>query len=459
MADSSPLQVIGRNLGWMLTSLFLALVVWVAATMANNPVEERELKGVEIVYEIPDGLVLVNQPALPQSVSVFIRTQQSEWGLLVPDDVTVTASLENVRAPGEYRVELEAEINSPRYGTVAAVRPSTLTLEVGAMAEARTPIEIVVRREPPLGYSYPSELVCDQTEVIVRGSADRVSSVRAAEVRMDLSDKRNPFTETFDLIPVNADGRTVTNVALSPSSVVCSVDIQAREDVTPIEVLPATTGSPPDGYVFEGYDAFSPRSVGVTGDRDAIARMNRVVRTAPIDLRGRTETFTVEVPVLLPDGVRLVPENQLISVTVRISPQINTRQYEGVPVIVTGLDEARYRVQGLASTVTVFVAGPQDRLPSADQVTVAVDLANLGTGNHQVRPQPLIDGEPAPPGLTLSVQPEELSLTLAPIDGLPTPTPTLPAGDMESIEVISPTPSVSAPAIEPPVEATPTSQP
>lgn len=456
MADSSPLQVITRNLGWVLISLFLALVVWVAATMANNPVEERELKGVDIVYAIPDGFVLVNQQALPQTVSVFIRTQQSEWGLLVPDDVTVTAALEDVRAPGEYRVELEAAINSPRYGTVAAVRPSTLTLEVGAMAEARTPIEIVVRREPPLGYSYPSELVCDQTEVIVRGSADRVSSVRAAEVRMDLSDKRNPFTETFDLIPVNASGRTVTSVELSPASVVCSIDIQAREDVTPIEVLPATTGSPPDGYVFEGYDAFSPRSVGVTGDRDAITRMNRVVRTAPIDLRGRTETFTVEVPVLLPDGVRLAPEDQLISVTVRISPQINTRQYEDVPVVVTGLDETRFRVQGLASIVTVFITGPQDRLPSAGQVTVEVDLANLSVGNHQVRPQPLIDGGPALAGLTLSVQPEELSLTLAPIDGQPTPTPTLPAANMESIEVISPTPSMSAPATEMPAGPTAT---
>jgi len=443
MADASPLQVLRRNLGWVLTSLLLALVAWIAATMVNNPVEERELKNVDVEYEIADGFVLVNQQALPQTVSVFIRTQQSEWNLLVPDDVIVTASLENIRAPGEYRVELDAEIMSPRYGTVAAVRPSALTLEVGVRAEARAPIEIVVRREPPLGYSYPAELACDQTEVIVRGSADRVQSVRSAEVRMDLSDKRNPFTETFDLIPVNADGRTVTAVELSPASVVCSVDIQAREDVTPIEVLPATTGAPPSGYIFEGYDTFSPRSVGVTGDAEAIDSMNRVVRTAPIDLSGRTENFTVEVPVVLPQGVRLVPEDQQISVTVRISPQTNTRQYEDVPVMITGLDETRYRVLGLTSTVTVFVTGPEDRLPKADQVTVEINVAGLGRGNHQVPPLPLIDGKPAPGGLTLSVQPEELSLTLEAIGVKITPTATVAADGMESIEVTSPAPGAT----------------
>ena len=143
----------------------------------------------------------------------------------------------------------------------------------------------------------------------------------------------------------------MSNVGI-PIGIVCSVDIQVREDVTPISASRDDRLSA-DGYIFEGYASFSPRSVGVTGDRDAIASMNRVVRTAPIDLRGRTETFTVEVPVQLPPGVRLVPEDQLISVTVRISPQTTTRQYEEVPVIVTGLDEARYQVRGLANTVGV----------------------------------------------------------------------------------------------------------
>ncbi len=434
------MQIIGRNLGWMIASILLALVVWVAATMANNPVEQRELSRVEITYEIPDGFVLVNEGSLPQTVSVFIRTQESEWGLLVPDDVTVIAAPEDVRRPGEYRVELDAMINAPRFGTVAAVRPSTLTLEIGVLSEARAPIDVVVRREPPLGYSYPSELVCDQTEVIVRGSTERVQSVRSAEVRIDLSDKRNPFTDTFDLIPVNADGRTVSNVELSPSSVVCSVDIQVREDVTPIEVLPATTGSPPDGYIFEGYDSFSPRSVGVTGDRDAIAGMNRVVRTAPIDLRGRTETFTVDVPVQLPAGVRLVPEDQTISVTVRISPQTTTRQYEDVPVIVTGLETERYQVRGLANTVTAFITGPEDRLPAPGDVTVEVSVSELGTGNHQIRPVPMVDGNPQPDGLALSVEPQELSLTIEALAAPITPTATVEEDTMESIEVLSPTP-------------------
>ena len=449
--SSSPLQAIVRNLGWLLASIFLALAVWVAATMANNPVVQRELAGVEITYQIPEGFVLANEPSLPQTVSVFIRTQESEWSLLVPDDVTVIAALEDVRGPGEYRVELEAEINEPRFGTVTAVRPGTLTLEIDVLAEARAPIDVVVRREPPLGYSYPSELVCDQTEVVVRGSEERVQSVVSAEVRMDLSDKRNPFTEAFDLIPVNADGRTVSNVELSPTSVVCSVDIQAREDVTPIEVLPATTGSPPDGYIFEGYDSFSPRSVGVTGDRDAIASMNRVVRTAPIDLRGRTETFTVEVPLQLPEGVRLVPEDQLISVTVRISPQTTTRQYEDVPVIVTGLDEERYQVRGLANTVTVFITGPADRLPDPGDVTVQVNVAELGTGNHQIRPQPMVNGIPQPSGLTLTVEPQELSLTIEAPGAPATPTATVRADTMESIKVLSPTPSPteSSPAVTP----------
>jgi len=76
----------------------------------------------------------------------------------------------------------------------------------------------------------------------------------------------------------------------------------------------------------------------VTGSRSAISAMGGLVRTVPIDISDETETFTSEVPLDLPDGVTLVPENQLIRVTVTISPVRSSRQFQEVPVEITGLD-------------------------------------------------------------------------------------------------------------------------
>ncbi|HML23370.1 MAG TPA: CdaR family protein [Aggregatilinea sp.] len=423
MREQSLFQLLIRNLGWLLASLLLAMTIWVAAKMSNNPVEQRELTRIPIDYTVPDGYVLVDQATT--NASIVVRTEQSEWDLLTTDDITISADLSQVNQPGEYRIELNGKITSPRHGSVVAIRPSTLSVVVDREAEKRVPVEAVIVREPPLGYSSTVES-CSPSEITVRGSAEKVDSVVRAEVRLSLSDDLNPTTKLNQpLIAVNEDNREVTgNITLEPSNVSCSVDIQVREDVIQMRVLPNVIGAPPSGYLFAGYASVNPETVAVTGDRQAIDEMNYVARTEPIDLSTRTGTFSVQVPLDLPDGVSLVPEDQLIDITVIITSSLSSRQIEDVPVEVTGIDMSRYRVTGLPSVVTVVAVGPQDQLPEREDLRVTVDLSNMDPGNHQVVPEAVLTGPLNADGLSLSVLPEELSVTIEAAQPTPTPSPT-----------------------------------
>lgn len=433
MRDSSFAQFVLRNLTWMLASLFLAMAVWVAATLSNNPVEQQQIRRVPININLPEGYVLTRQPTTTLA-NVDIRTQRSEWELLTSEDVIVTADTSEIAAPGEYRLELEAEIASPRHGRVVSIQPSAVTITVDEQIERRFPVTVIITQDPPLGYSLPaaSEIPCDPGEVVVSGSRERVSSVASVTVQMDLSEKRNPVTETYQLIPLQTNGRPVENITLTPPNVICSVNIQAREDVFQMRVLPNITGTPPDGYLFEGYVA-APETVGVTGDRSAISNMSGVVRTAAIDLSEHTGTFTTEAELLLPEGVSLVPENQLVEVTVTISPVRSSQQFQQVPVEITGLDPTLYRATVLPNVVTVLVVGPEPMLPAEDQVRVVVDLAGLGAGNHQVAPQGMLVSGLSSEAMTITVRPEQLNVTIESVSPTPSPdvSPT-PAGSADS---------------------------
>lgn len=424
MRRNSLVQFVVSNLGWIAVSLVLALMIWIAAQMQNNPVQQDEIKNISVAVQLPDGYVLARQPD-PAVVAAVVRAEKSEWDLLLPSDVLITADLTGVSGPGEYRVVLDAEIASPLHGRVVALRPSSLVFAVDEKAEERMAIQVVVSREPPLGYTYPQDLTCEETEVLVQGSAEKVKDITRVEARLNLSDDRNPTTKTVNLTAIRQNGQSArsTDVELVPSSVECYVDIQIREGVTPVEVLPDRGGTnPPRGYLFEGYTNIDPATVGVTGDKAAILAMNQVIKTAPIDLSTHTGTFTTEVPLALPEGVSLVTENQLVSVTVLISPVRGNREFQDVPVEVTGLDQTRYRVTGLASTVTVNVAGPQLLLPDRENVHVVVDLSNLPPGNHQVTPQAAIIGEDVQ-DMTISITPEQLSVTIESLNPTPTAIP------------------------------------
>ncbi len=426
MRRPAALNFLVQNFGWMVMSLFLAMVIWVAANMANNPVVQDEVRNVSVQVLLPQGFVITDRPDAP-TVTAVVRAARSEWDLLTAEDVLVTADLRGFHEPGTYRVELEAEIAAPLHGKVVALRPGTWTLSIDREVEARLPIQVVVTETPPLGYTYSRDITCDAQEVIVRGSAERVEAVQRVEARLDLSDALNPVHLTVNLTPVKENGFRARQVELEPPKVTCEVDIQAREDVTPVEVLPDRGGTtPPFGYTFQGYSHIEPSRVGVTGDPDAIAAMNSVVRTAPIDLSDKTETFTTEVPLVLPQGVTLVEGEPVVRVTVLIAPVMGSREFQNVPLEVVGLDTARYRVSGMVNTVTVNVAGPQARLPElrVDDIRVVVDLSDLPPGNHQLTPQGSILGQAETGVFTISsILPEQLSVTIEPLEPTPTGLP------------------------------------
>ncbi|MBN1679866.1 MAG: hypothetical protein JW966_06210 [Anaerolineae bacterium] len=427
MRSNALVRLILNNIGWTFSSIFLAIVVWVAATMAQNPLEEQTIERIPITIVLPDGYTLSHQPSTTTG-NVEIRAPQDELGRITTEDLEIIADLSSVDEPGDIRVELDANVIPPRRGQIVSVRPGALTLAVDIETEKRVPIRVTVAKEPPLGYTYPQDLACSQTEVTVRGSVERVNAVVATEVRLVLSDDLNPvLKETQSLIPVNENGRVVTGLlVLDPETVDCQVDIQPREDVFQMRVLPNVIEDPPPGYLFAGYSNVQPETVGVTGIQSVIESLNYIVRTKPIDLSTHTETFTVEVPVDLPLGVSLVPENQLITITVTINSLISSRQIENVPVEATGLDTTQFRATGLANTATVIALGPEAELPTHEDLRVVVDLTGLPPGNHQVPLTPEIIGQTEiDDNMTLSVLPERVSVTIEALNPTPTPSPTL----------------------------------
>ena len=169
-------QFFVSNLGWMVASLLLAVMIWVAANMANDPIVQDQIDQVQVQIDLPDGFVVSAQPDSSAVVAV-IRAQRSQWDLMVPDDVLVTADMTHYSQPGTYRVELEAEIAKPMRGKVVALRPNVWNVTIDREVEQRLPIQVVVTNDPPLGYTYPANLTCSDTEVTVQGSAEKVASV------------------------------------------------------------------------------------------------------------------------------------------------------------------------------------------------------------------------------------------------------------------------------------------
>ncbi len=377
---SSALRFILDNLGWMLASLALAVVVWYVAWSAQNPVEQRRMtERVPITIQTPEGMLVVNTP--PDSAQVTVRAPRSVWDVLETSDVSIVADLSK-SGPGTYTIELHGTLSAARQGLVTDIQPSQITVQLARRSEQLVKIDVIRTAEAPPGFtSIPS--LSDQ-ETRVTGPEDQVRQVVVVQARVSLQDQRTSFTRIVHLIPVDADNKEVTGVTLTPADVTVNMEIQPRPDVTELAVVPNLSGDLPSGYFRRNYN-WDPKTVVVRGDRTTIEAMNGSIQTEPIDLTGRTATFTQRVKLALPEGVTQ-PDPVDITVTVEVEPVLGSREFDNIPVQPQGLDLADYSITLQPDRVNVIVSGPQqilDALTPGD-ISVIAPLAGLSAGKTTI---------------------------------------------------------------------------
>lgn len=368
------------NLGWLLSSLAVAVVIWYAAVSAQNPVEQRRFPArLPIQLLKDDTLLVVNNPA--DTALVTVRAPRSVWDVLEAEDLTVSADLTKL-APGTHKVALRGSLSSSRQGIVTDVQPSEITVELARRFEQLVNIDVIRTAEPPPGLT--SSYTLSDKEARIVGPENKVKQVVGAQARISLQDQRTGFSRTVPVIPVDANNKEVLGVTVTPAEVTVTMDIQPRPDVTELSVVARLTGELPPGYLRRSY-TWEPKTVGVRGDRTTIESMNGLIPTEPIDLTGKTQTFTQGVKLALPPGVTLV-ETVDISVTVEIEPILGSREFDNIPVQPQGLDTADYTITIQPDRVNVIVNGPQpvlDTLTSSD-ISVIAPLSGYSAGKNPV---------------------------------------------------------------------------
>lgn len=407
------------NFRWMIASLLMAFGLWVIAVLRSDPIQQGEFPRRIPIQYLQDETMVITSTLPTEGALVTLRAPRSVWATLREDQIKITADLRG-RAAGTQFVELEGRLAEPLRGKIISISPDELEITLEELASRRIPIRTIVTQEPPSGYSYPPP-VCSLAEVTARGPAEKLQNAQALG-RLNLSEERSPITVTVSLLAVNEDLRAINGVTLDPSQVECRVEIAQREGVSELSVIPKVTGFPPDGYIYEGFE-FEPQTVTVTGQQSTIRALNGVVETEPISLTGATSNFERTVSVVLPAGVRLLPESQAITVRVTIGTIPASRQFESVPVQVENLGTG-LSVKLLPDTVTVFVVGPQPTVETIkrEDLRIVVNLSGLGVGTYQKMVAASLNVADLNTNTQVTVQPNDISVTISELDAEPTHT-------------------------------------
>jgi YbbR domain-containing protein len=418
MAQRSSLMY---NLSWLAASFVLAFLVWILATVQADPIAQQTLSNVPVTIVMRDGYTVIDMPRTP-TVRVIVQGQQSAIRLLTVDDISVRANLTDVE-PGQITVPLTVTIG--RRGIYAAdTQPSQITVTVDQITTAQKPLEINVTAAPPVDFAYDPPQA-DMLQAAVTGASSKVNQVVAVRAQLDLSNRRNPLDIVTPLVPIDVQGNRVNDVTVEPRTTTVSVNIYAREDVRQLTIRPAIKLDTLEaGYMLTSI-GYEPQTLYVSGSADHLSQLPATVETAPIDLSGRTEDFSVDVEVELPDDVVILSGSSTVTVTLGISAQTTARQIDTVPIEVIGLSEG-FTAALTPDIISVVISGPVSVVNQISPLDVRaiVDLNGLPVGTQEVVPRVIIQQGRA--SLDTTLLPAVVTVTILQTNGAtiePTSTP------------------------------------
>lgn len=412
------LRWVGNNISTLALAFLLSVVVWVSATLTEDPNEERVFNRPIPLEQIGQDTGLYLSTELPTQVRVTLNAPSSVWTRLNnnPGWIEAWVDLTGLTA-GEHVVPVHVRVSEQASPVrVVSVDPETVTAELETLVTEQFPVILNLEGEPALGYRRGQAVISPQL-VTVSGPESLVSQVTRVRAVLNIAGARDTRRVNQPVEAVNEDGEVVSGVTLTPRVVSVDVPITLEGGYKNVVVRVVTEGQIAGGYRLTNL-AVTPLNVTLfSADPELINDLPGFVETEPVNLTGLNDDVEVRKALVLPEGVSQVGEE---SVLVQISvAAIDGSMKLTIPIEQQGLPP-ELSAEISPPLVDVIVSGPLPVLEGLEPASfrAVVDLTGLGEGAYQL--QPIVDLSPEEVTID-SVQPETVGITVAP---RPTPTPT-----------------------------------
>jgi YbbR domain-containing protein len=420
-----------RNLGLLLLSFILAVTVWASAVVTTDPNQEGAFQPVKIdVIGLASDLLLTNK--IPEQAIISLKAPRSIWEQLNSNPALVSAWIDLTGyAAGEHTSKVNVKIDTSPF-RIIKIEPASVTTMLEPLVTKSFPIRLIVRGEPPLGYSKGTPTISPD-EVVITGSESAVERIAEVIATLDINAASQTIRSTLPVRPIDENGATVSEVSITPKEISVVQPISILGGYKNLAVKVITTGSVADGYRLTNISVTPPTITVYSSDPGLVNELPGYIDTMPVDLNGLTDDTEFNTALNLPAGVSLVNEpGVLVQIGVAAIEDSITL---ALPVEALGLSPTLAAVIS-PPTVEVIVTGP---MPVLETLTPAsfravVDLTGKIEGTYQITP-------------TLDLVPEEVQIQAIIPETVeveiliaPTPTPTTRSAN---------TPTASQPAVTP----------
>lgn len=375
------------------TALILAIIVWVSSVTSSDPNEVVSYTtpvSLTVLGQNPD-LLVTEQSATELTITLRAPRSVQEQISRNFNQITARINLSGLTA-GEYDLVPEIELAGFKPVQVVGIEPAEINVILEQISTKTLDITVLQTGSLPISYE-SGEAVLSSDSVELLGPLSKVSEVNDVVANIDLSNTTTTITRIVELSPIDRRGNLVEGVSLNPTSITVEVPIKQLVGYRNVFIKIVTTGTIAQGYHLTGLLVTPPNVTIYTSDPTIADEMPAFLDTAPINLSGAYEDFSINVELQLQDGI-IVVGNQQVMVEVGIEAIQSSIQFVGVPVEIINLGRG-LTVNISPDMVDVYISGPMNLLEelTADNIRVTLDLSNRSPGTYQLSPDVLLNDD------------------------------------------------------------------
>ena len=367
-----------------LTALVLAIIVWVSSVSSSDPnqvITYPNPVAVTILGQNPDMLITEQSTT---NVEITLRAPRSVHEQISRNfnQITARINLSGLSA-GTYNLEPEVNLNSFRPVQIVQVSPAEIDITLEQIATKTLDITMLQTGNLPISYE-AGEAVLSSETVELLGPQSVVYEVVDVIANVDISNAISSITRIVELHPIDRRGNIVDGVSMNPTHITVELPVRQLVGYRNVFIKIVTTGTIAQGYHLTGLLVDPPNVTIYASDPDLADNMPAFLDTAPINLSGAYEDFSINVALQLQDGI-VVVGNQQVTVEVGIDAIQSSTQLVGVPVEIINLGVG-LTVNISPEFVDLYISGPMNLLEilSSDDISVVLDLEGRSPGTYQL---------------------------------------------------------------------------
>lgn len=382
-------QVLTRNVGLKILSLFLAVLSWVVIMNIDDPYITKTIDDIPVnilnenaveennkMYEIDSG----------DTATIKVKGKRSIVDGLKAEDFNAIADFKQMSmtyaVPIQISLKESSRLSEYDVEILKQTEMMTLSLEDADVQTFR--INVVTIGEVPEGY-YIAETIATPNLIEISGSKKQISKIKEITVEVDVSGRTESFEYPAKPVAYNENGYAVesSKLVFETNQVLVEVKILPTKDIT-LEIVQ-------EGVPYYGYEcsniAWQPQKITIAGEIDDLKHISTL--KIPFNVEGKKETIVSDISIedYLDENYILVDENKSVAVTAKIE-KLDSKDVmvRAVDINVRNLSNEYEVLFVTRGTITLRVMGLADKLDGilGRDLEPYIDLDGYSVGTYYV---------------------------------------------------------------------------